>query len=179
VSLFGRQKRDFFGIPNAGALIPIRTGQKTGAVTVTNDSAMRHSAVWACLRLRADLVSTMPLDVYRRVNGMQVEMPKPPILVQPGGERVDMCEWLYSSQVDLDRAGNCHRPDHRGQRAGPAGPDRPAGPVDCSVIIQEGRAQLPHRRHLRAVEGVAREAVHRARSRGRPLTRRVRRLVDR
>jgi HK97 family phage portal protein len=37
---------------------------------------------------------------------MQVEMPKPPILVNPGGERVDMCEWMYSSQIDLDRAGN-------------------------------------------------------------------------
>ena len=101
-----QQKRDFFGIPGAQALIPIRSAQKQGAVTVTNDSAMRHSAVWACLRLRADLISTMPMDVYRRVNGMQVEMPKPPVLVNPGGERVDMCEWLYSSQVDLDRAGN-------------------------------------------------------------------------
>jgi HK97 family phage portal protein len=101
-----KQKREFFGIPGAQALIPIRSAQKQGAVTVTNDSAMRHSAVWACLRLRADLISTMPMDVFRRVQGMQVEMPKPPILVNPGGERVDICEWLYSSQVDLDRAGN-------------------------------------------------------------------------
>lgn len=102
----GKAFREFFGIPNASALIPIRTAQKSGAVTVNNDTAMRHSAVWACLRLRADLISTMPMDVYRRVNGIQVEMPKPPILVNPGGERVDICEWLYSSQVDLDRAGN-------------------------------------------------------------------------
>lgn len=108
MSLFrrGRQQREFFGIPGAAALIPIRSAQKQGAVTVTEDSAMRHSAVWACLRLRADMVSTMPIDVFRRVNGMQVEMPKPPVLVQPGGERVDMAEWMYSSQVDLDRAGN-------------------------------------------------------------------------
>lgn len=67
---------------------------------------MRHSAVWACLRLRADLESTMPIDVFRRVGEIQVEMPKPPILVTPGGERVDMCEWMYSTRVDLDRAGN-------------------------------------------------------------------------
>jgi HK97 family phage portal protein len=106
VGLFGRQRREFFGVPNAGAMLPMRSAQKTGAVTVTNDTAMRHSAVWACLRLRADLLSTMPLDVYRRVNGHQVEMPKPPIFVQPGGDRVGMDEWLYSSQVDLDRAGN-------------------------------------------------------------------------
>jgi HK97 family phage portal protein len=104
VSLFSR--RAFFGITGAAELIPPRTQAKAGTVVVTNDSALRHSAVWACLRLRADLISTMPLDVYRRVGNIQVEMPKPPILVNPGGERVDICEWMYSSQVDLDRAGN-------------------------------------------------------------------------
>jgi HK97 family phage portal protein len=104
MSLFAKR---FFGITGAADLIPIRsTSSKQGTVTVTNDSAMRHSAVWACLRLRADLISTMPIDVYRRVNGFQVEMPKPPVLTNPGGERVDLCEWMYSTQVDLDRAGN-------------------------------------------------------------------------
>ncbi|MEV4059717.1 phage portal protein [Nonomuraea dietziae] len=75
-------------------------------MSVTNETALRHSAVWACLRLRANLLSTMPLDLYRRVQGVQVEMPKPPVLINPGGERVDMVEWLYSSQFDLDRGGN-------------------------------------------------------------------------
>ncbi|SCL43173.1 phage portal protein, HK97 family [Micromonospora pallida] len=88
-------------------LIGERRAARTNTTAVTNDSAMRHSAVWACLRLRADLLSTMPVDVYRRVQGVQVEVPKPPVLVNPGGERVDIQEWLYSSQVDLDRAGNC------------------------------------------------------------------------
>lgn len=75
-------------------------------VAVNADSALRHSAVWACLRLRADLISTTPLDVYRRVSGVQVEVPKPPLLVTPGGERIGLEEWLYSSQFDLDRFGN-------------------------------------------------------------------------
>ncbi|MEU0397952.1 phage portal protein [Streptomyces sp. NPDC006208] len=73
---------------------------------MTSDTALRHSAVWACLRLRANLVSTMPVDLYRRVDGIQVEVPKPPVLINPGGGRVDMPEWLYSSQFDLDRSGN-------------------------------------------------------------------------
>ncbi|MGW4426423.1 phage portal protein [Streptosporangium sp. NPDC004631] len=73
---------------------------------MTNETALRHSAVWACLRLRANLLSTMPVDLYRRVDGVQIEVTKPPVLVTPGGERVDMQEWLYSSQFDLDRAGN-------------------------------------------------------------------------
>ncbi|MGW1938962.1 phage portal protein [Streptomyces goshikiensis] len=73
---------------------------------MTNETALRHSAVWACLRLRANLVSTMPVDVYRRVGEMKVEVPKPPVLINPGGDRVGMMEWLYSTQFDLDRAGN-------------------------------------------------------------------------
>lgn len=105
-SLFGRQMREFYGIAGAGDLIPPRVPQRSGGVVVNDESAMRHSAVWACVRLRNDLISTMPVDVYRTVNGVQVETPKPPIFVEPGGERVDWCEWCYSSGSDLDRAGN-------------------------------------------------------------------------
>jgi HK97 family phage portal protein len=108
-------------------------------VVVNNDTAMRHSAVWACLRLRADLVSTMPIDQYRRVLGIQVEIPaKPPILVQPGGERVDICEWMYSTQVDLDRAGNTFGLITERNAAGL--PNRiDLQPLsDCSVIIKDG-----------------------------------------
>lgn len=91
----------------AAELIPPRApAMQTGTVMVTNDTALRHSAVWACLRLRANLVSTMPVDVFRKVGGINVEVPPSPILVQPGGERVGIKEWLYSTQFDLDRAGN-------------------------------------------------------------------------
>jgi HK97 family phage portal protein len=106
VSLFGRQAR-FFGITGAQDLIPLRGSPSgTGSVYVSPDTAMRHSAVWACLRLRANLISTLPVDVFRRVGGVQIEAFKPPVLVNPGGDRVGILEWMYSSQVDLDRAGN-------------------------------------------------------------------------
>lgn len=103
MSLFRRRS---LPMPTAAQLIPQRPVQTAGTAVVTNDTALRHSAVWACLRLRADLISTMPVDVYRRVNGVQVEVAKPPVLKHPGGERVDLLEWLYSTQFDLDRAGN-------------------------------------------------------------------------
>ena len=90
----------------AADLITPRGGTRVGAVAVTPDSALRHSAVWACLRLRANLISTMPVDAFRLVDGIQVDVPKPPILINPGGERVDILEWLFSTQMDLDRAGN-------------------------------------------------------------------------
>ncbi|MET9876568.1 phage portal protein [Actinacidiphila glaucinigra] len=115
-----RSRRD---VTSAEDLLALARGQRTGSggVHVTNDTALRHSAVWACLRLRADLVSTMPVDVYRRVNGILVEVSKPPVLVTPGGTKVGINEWLYSSQVDLDRAGNCF--GIITERSGVIGPD--------------------------------------------------------
>jgi HK97 family phage portal protein len=84
---------------------PVR-GAGPKRTSVDSESSLRHSAVWACLRLRSDLISTTPIDAFRRVKGVQVELPKPPILTNPGGERVSIEEWLYSSQFDLDRFGN-------------------------------------------------------------------------
>lgn len=67
------------------------------------------SVKWACLRLRADLLSTCPLDVYRKVGGVHVEVPKPPILLAPGGSEASALEpeeWLYNTQFDMDDCGN-------------------------------------------------------------------------
>ena len=86
-------------------VIADRVGRRGGA-SVSRNTAMRHSAVWASLRLRADLLSTMPVDTFRKVGGVQVETPKPPVLVSPGGDSVGIIEWLYSTQFDLDSCGN-------------------------------------------------------------------------
>lgn len=93
-------------VVTAADLIPRRSGRSSHRA-VSADDAMRSSAVWACLRLRADLVSTSPVDCYRTVAGRAAEVPTPPVLVNPGGSKVDIHEWLYSTQVDLDRFGNC------------------------------------------------------------------------
>jgi HK97 family phage portal protein len=106
VSLFFR--RDLGDTNND--LIPPRTaglGRK-----VSPDGAMRHSGVWASLRLRADLISMLPVDLFRVVDGVQTETSKPQILITPGaltlgGPRVTIDEWLWATQLDLDRYGNC------------------------------------------------------------------------
>lgn len=77
-----------------------------GGVAPTMKQARRNSAVWACLRLRADLISSMPVDAYRKVDGIQVEVAKPPVLVTPGGKRWKMQPWLSASQNSLDGIGN-------------------------------------------------------------------------
>lgn len=85
--------------------LPARPAAVGGRV-VTAEAAMRSSAVWASLRLRADLVSSLPSNCYRAgADDLPVEVDKPPVLVSPAAD-VLFDEWLYMSQIDLDRYGN-------------------------------------------------------------------------
>jgi HK97 family phage portal protein len=90
-------------IPTNGSL-----GARAGSVVVSNETALRNSAVWACLALRADLVSSFGVGVFGRdpVTGFDVTLPRPEVLTNPSGPLINWEEWAYSSQVDLDRAGN-------------------------------------------------------------------------
>lgn len=90
-----------------GTQVPARSSWGKGGA-VTSKTAMRQSAVWAAVTLRADLMSSFPIDVFRRAAGIQIEVPKPPVLVTPSGDQLTMREWMYSSQMDLDRAGNTY-----------------------------------------------------------------------
>lgn len=99
MSFLFRERRD----ASVDSLIPSRVGWKK---TKGKRGALAHSAGWACIRLRGDLVSTLPVDTYRKTPFGQVEVPKPPVLVEPGGSTVDITEWLYSTQTDLDSVGN-------------------------------------------------------------------------
>lgn len=94
--------------PTAAEQIPARPPAgsiATGAVHVDGETALRHSAVWAALRIRANMISSLPCDVYRTVGGLQLEVPKPPVLDSPDGE-MDLPDWLWATQFDLDRFGN-------------------------------------------------------------------------
>lgn len=82
-----------------------RYAMGTGTINVTQETALRHSGWWACLRLRANLLSTLPADSFRDVGGRQVEVAKPDLLVEPY-PGVDWTEHMYGSQIDLDRYGN-------------------------------------------------------------------------
>ena len=82
-----------------------RLSERASRGVVSQDQAMRQSTWWACLRLRADLESMMPVDAFRKRDGYDVEVTKPPLLVEPS-PGIDITEHLYSSRVDLDRYGN-------------------------------------------------------------------------
>ncbi|MEZ5119670.1 MAG: phage portal protein [Candidatus Nanopelagicales bacterium] len=99
------------------------------AVPPTRDESMAADVKWACLRLRGDLVSTTPLDVFRERDGLLYEVPKPQVLVTPDGR--DITDWLYSSQTDLDDVGN-----------------------DFGVITERDRAGFPSRIELVPAERI-------------------------
>jgi HK97 family phage portal protein len=73
-------------------------------VGVNADSAMRLSAVWACVRLLADCVSTLPVDVYRQGDATPMAT-LPPLLAQPAAD-ADLCDWLYMLMASLLLRGN-------------------------------------------------------------------------
>jgi HK97 family phage portal protein len=93
--------------PSAEELIRRNGRGATRSYHVSTDQAMSNSVVWACTRLRADLISTSPVDCYRNVDGRAIEFTTPPVLKAPGGSECSILEWLYSTQMDLDRFGNC------------------------------------------------------------------------
>lgn len=87
-----------YGVPGAGSWGPGMVWQP-GPSAGGAGSAMRLSAVWACLRLLVDAISTLPLDTYERQSGTRVPYrPRPAYLdfAAPGLSRVQ-----YLTQVVL------------------------------------------------------------------------------
>jgi HK97 family phage portal protein len=105
ISLWSQRELKFLG---ASELIGRQTAARSGPAPINSDTALRNSAVWAALTIRADLVSTFPIDTFRKdkASGLSLQVPNSPFFEMPGGPDVDWCEWSYSSQFDLDRLGN-------------------------------------------------------------------------
>ena len=138
--LFSRDRREAGSLADLG----IRRSPR-GSVNVTADSALRQSAVWAALRLRADLVSTMPFDLFRTFKGVQVEVGKTPFFYAPSGSNVTFEEWLYSSQIDLDRVGNAYGLIVARDAGGlPARIDL-VNHTDVTVLVDKGTSEVRYR----------------------------------
>jgi HK97 family phage portal protein len=84
-----------------------RFGTLAPQVSVTVDSAMRLSAVWACIRLLAGVGSTLPLDTYRTIGGTANEVRRPALFDQPS-PGVALPTWLYQVWASLLTDGNAY-----------------------------------------------------------------------
>jgi HK97 family phage portal protein len=99
------QKRDLGDTKNN--IIPQRSSSKNGSITVSNDTALKASAVWASIRLRADVVSTMPVNVKRsNPDGSVSLVTASQLQIETIGGQIGFEEFLYSTQSDLDMTGN-------------------------------------------------------------------------
>jgi HK97 family phage portal protein len=98
-----RRKREDRALWQVGDILPASSSYGNVTANLTADGALRLSAVWACVRLLADTISTLPIDVYRR--GDQVA--KPRLLVAPAAG-LTLEEWLYQLVVSLLVRGNAY-----------------------------------------------------------------------
>ncbi len=85
--------------PFPGARSPMRSS-RSGV-----DSALQLSAVWACVRLIADVVSMMPVSTYTMRGGVRVPVDDPPLIVQPSAD-AGIGEWVYQAVVAMLLKGN-------------------------------------------------------------------------
>ncbi len=80
-------------------------GRPTAAgEAVTTETAMRLSTVWACVKLLADSVSTLPLHVYRGDD--RDPIPTPPLLQRPSADFDELADWLWAVMASLLLRGN-------------------------------------------------------------------------
>jgi hypothetical protein len=106
VSLLFRERRA------ASFSLPAR-GVATGPITTpTQDQALRHSAVWACVNLIADMISPLPIDRYQRVDGVAVAKTDTTIVEDPG-VGIDRISWIRQVLVSWLSSGNVFHPAHR------------------------------------------------------------------
>jgi HK97 family phage portal protein len=98
---------------NLGELVDAATGGRRGAASgraVGWAGALSIPAVWSAVRLRANVISSLPVGVFRNgPDGLPRRVPDSQVngaLTQPSAQ-FDMVSWLHASQVSLDMRGNC------------------------------------------------------------------------
>jgi len=102
--LLGKDQRAL----TAGQLIGerARTSRTSRARFITAEEARKNSVWWAGLTLRANLMSTFPVDVVRSVGDLLVSVTSPgPLFSQPG-DGIGITRHLWNRSWDLDSAGN-------------------------------------------------------------------------
>lgn len=78
-------------------------------VNVNEMTALRLSAVWACVSLLKELIAAMPLDVYTTKNGVRVPVDNPPpIAVSPSLRGLSRRDWTAQATHSLLLRGNAY-----------------------------------------------------------------------
>ena len=109
MGLFRRSGVEERGFSASDVIALMNDRRRSGSMppSVTTESAMRLSAVWACVRLLAGLGSTLPLDQQRRRDGLTVDVPRSVLFDQPQAGTT-LSTWLYQVWSSMLTAGNAY-----------------------------------------------------------------------
>jgi HK97 family phage portal protein len=83
----------------------IAANKSFAGVSVTQDSAHTLPAVYRCMSINSDTVSTMPVGAYRKVNGKSQVMPLPRWMESPNDD-MDWGVYIGQMQSSLEADGN-------------------------------------------------------------------------
>lgn len=129
-----------YGEPGAGAWGNGMSWNTWGIDAGGTDEAMRLSAVYACLRLLSEAISTLPIDTFRRVGGTRTPYrPRPSYLdfPPPGGSRIS---YLSQVMMSLLTDGNAFVATPRDELGIPLA----LIPLDPTAVeVRRGRANAP------------------------------------
>ena len=94
-----------FADPSA---IPSNSDSVWAPTLTIGNGAMRHWAVWACARVVADSVSTLPLDLLQGTGDGAVPVDPLPQVLQRPSAYLDRVDWLSQALVALLTTGNIY-----------------------------------------------------------------------
>jgi HK97 family phage portal protein len=100
------ERRDWGSVAD---ILALQRPRSYSGVHVDDEAAMTLGAVFACVDLLSELVSTLPVDEYRRrPSGPPEPVATPPLLVDPSGDDSGVEAWLRQVMVSMLLRGNAY-----------------------------------------------------------------------
>lgn len=127
-----------YGAPGLGWWGQGMTWSPSGAGAGGISSAMRLSAVWACIRLVTDAISTLPLDTYQRDSGSRLPYRPRPRYLDFGAPHLTRVQYLTEVVMSLLTDGNAFVATPR-DRFGVVQSLAVLDPSRVSVVRESGR----------------------------------------
>ena len=103
-SLFERRTASTTG----GVITDVARGRLSGSSTVNESRALTHSAVWRGTNLYADLISTLPWQAFRDVDGVAARVKPTPSLLTAPAVSVKAIAWRAAVVRSLIMRGNAY-----------------------------------------------------------------------
>lgn len=88
--------------------IPSNSDLSVSPVVSSGRGAMKHWAVWACARVIADAVSTLPVDLLQGNGDAAVPVDPLPQVLQRPSAHLDRVDWLSQVMIALLTTGNAY-----------------------------------------------------------------------